>query len=547
MRRLLAIVFAEAALALGFGLADASAGTYDVVACAAAPAGVNHSWSISTDKPAYISSHTVCPPTDTYDGLAAYDDFAAPGDAPADSGATVTFTAPPGSAITALRYSRYLGKDGDDDWDVFGRTDDGAVFDTCAIPATAIRCSTGQPGYTSGTEATVTGLSTRGLQFGFTCRPTDGATSCASGISLHRVWIALYSATVRLSDLSPPAVSNVGGSAVGDGYLTGTKTATFDATDNSGISSARLYVDGVAKSASTYGCDFTYVVPCSNKTGASLPLDTSSLSDGTHSVQIAASDAAGNEAKSPARSVTIDNTPPAAPENVSVDGGDGWHAQNAFAVTWGNPAGQVAPVAGVRYSICASDGSSCGPVQEAAGTDLDHLDAIAVPNTGEWTMRLWLTDAAGNVDSGRYATAVLRYGTAPASTPSTSSSTTTTTTPAADLGTTGVAASTTDSPASVEAAPFSVALQPIAVPGPSPRLRITSARYSRARLLLRGQTRAGARGILVMRIGATSFTRRIEGGRFRIVLNVRRRRRTALVRFGATQFFSAQTVRIHVR
>src|SRR4051812_46370025 len=108
----------------------APAGTYDVVACAAA-SGINHSWTGVTNEPTYITIASDCPPAGKYSGLVAMDNLSAPGFAPSGASSAWHFSAPPNTAITALRYSRYLGKDSDNDWRVFGQTDEGATFDGC--------------------------------------------------------------------------------------------------------------------------------------------------------------------------------------------------------------------------------------------------------------------------------------------------------------------------------------------------------------------------------------------------------------------------------
>jgi hypothetical protein len=73
---------------------------------------------------------------------------------------------------------------------------------------------------------------------------------------------------------------------------------------------------------------------------------------------------------------------------------------------------------------------------------------------------------------------------------------------------------------------------------------VTSARFSHHRLTIRGRTLAAGRVALKTR---TSTTRRVRGGAFRVTINLRTRPRTVMVRFGATPFFRAQTVRVRVR
>jgi hypothetical protein len=497
------------AAALSFA-PSASAATYSVVACAAAPGGPNHSWVGSTNQPSYLTVATSCPPSGTYSGLTAYDKLASP-NSPTGASVTWQFTAPAGTTITALRYSRYLGKDTDNGWQVFGKTAEGQVFDTCDIAIADLSCSTGQPGYSAGTEITVSGLSTGALSFGFMCQPLGGAVTCGNGGTIHHVWALLYSAEVTLSDSSAPTVSNIGGPLFGGGYLTASTFASFDASDNAGVRSGVLYVDGVPEATATYSCDFTYAVPCENKNGAELVLDTRPLADGTHSVRVAARDPAANEAKSSAQTITVDNGAPTPPEGLAVDGGNGWHASNSFAVSWSNPGGQVAPVATAHYEVCASDGMSCQPKQQVAAQDVSHIDGISVASTGEWQLRVWLEDAAGNVDPAQLATATLRYGSAPVTT---TPELTPTPTPDAGVVTTAdTSTTTTTRPTSSQTTSIRR----------NPSLRLSSARLGHGRVVVRGRLARGAhvRLSLTLRLSGDRVLRRtvvLHGGRFTVAI-----------------------------
>ena len=146
-----------------------------------------------------------------------------------------------------------------------------------------------------------------------------------------------------------------------------------------------------------------------------------------------------------------------------------------------------------------------------------HLDGISVPGYGEWTVRVWLEDAAGNVDSSRWSDATLRYGSAPVVTspdpgaPSTPAGSTPATTPEAPG----------DQPASE-------AFLPVANPMTvlfrrSPALKLTSARITRDGVLVRGTAlRSSARRLsLTLRLrGGTTLKRSVttRGGRFALTL-----------------------------
>jgi hypothetical protein len=151
------------------------------------------------------------------------------------------------------------------------------------------------------------------------------------------------------------------------------------------------------------------------------------------------------------------------------------------------------------------------PDQQVAAQDVSRIDGIRVPSAGEWMVRLWLEDAAGNVDSTRVATTTLRYGspplrTAPAPSPPISSSPSAA--PPPDLATPPLAS------------------PPTAVQRRDPLLRLTSARLSRGHLIVRGRigVRPRVRLSLIIRLESGRLLRRtvrIPGDRFTVSLSVR--------------------------
>jgi hypothetical protein len=245
-------------------------------------------------------------------------------------------------------------------------------------------------------------------------------------------------------------------------------------------------------------------------------LDTRSVPDGNHSVQVAAVDAAGNETRSPAQTVVVDNTAPSAPSSLSVVGGSAFRSDNAFSLTWTSPGGQVAPITAAHYRICAVDGTGCGAERTVAVSDGSRIDGISVPSTGEFDVRLWLEDAAGNTDSTRFAIATLRYGSLPSPTAATDP-TPTATSPADDAP-----PPTTESlPDAVLAAPTEVLTAAPTASRHAARLRIASVRRLKGRLVVRGSLPLSEprKLSLTIRLRAGRVLRRsltTRGGRFAV-------------------------------
>lgn len=122
------------------------------------------------------------------------------------------------------------------------------------------------------------------------------------------VYAALYGATVVVEDEIDPDLNAKGGSlaAGANPVQKGIADVVFDATDNTGIKSARLLVDGKEVDSDPYSYDETKPVPAENRNNGRLVVDTRQLSEGPHTAQLVVSDSAGNE-QSYEKSIIVDN------------------------------------------------------------------------------------------------------------------------------------------------------------------------------------------------------------------------------------------------
>ena len=222
--------------------------------------------------------------------------------------------------------------------------------------------------------------------------------------------------TVRVRDVTAPTLSPARGALWSGGWHRGREEAWTSYTDGSGIMLTRLYVDGSARQTSDFRdgsmpdwvrCNFTRARPCVDIVPGGHDLETSTLADGEHRIDVEAIDAGGNAARV-GQTIRVDNSIPAKPEGVVLSGGEGWRSANRFALAWSNPPGQVAPIVRARYRLCPASGADC--ISGAAdGHDIAGLD-LRVPDPGEWSVRVWLEDAAGNHDSARASDSVrLRF------------------------------------------------------------------------------------------------------------------------------------------
>jgi hypothetical protein len=103
----------------------------------------------------------------------------------------------------------------------------------------------------------------------------------------------MRAAVVTIRDDVTPTVRTSGG-LLDDGWRLGNEAITFSGTDNTGIPSAHLLLDGQVRVIKEFTCDYTYPTPCSNVSGQSLSLGGAPLTDGAHQLQLVLTDAAGN-------------------------------------------------------------------------------------------------------------------------------------------------------------------------------------------------------------------------------------------------------------
>ncbi len=333
MRRLICLTvwLATAWVSVAAWAPAAGAGTYDVATCGAAYANVDHSWAYATNDPGHFAGGTVCPGFATggdEQGLWADDALNLPNGPGGGASSGWTFTAPPGTTITRLRYERSAGKVYDNSW-VPGLWIDGSLDpnETCSIPGSGRSCSFGDPSMGGNPTADVGPLSAHVLTFGVLC--TAGPrTQCATGASgYHDVFSEIFGATVSLSDPNPPAIAQPSGALWGPGAAGGfhkaTESLTVSATDGqSGVARIEGLVDGLPRAWIGAACDFSYAVPCPASTGVqTLSLDTTRLPDGPHTLTVHALDAAQNPSADQAHAFVVDNTPPSPPTSLQATEG----------------------------------------------------------------------------------------------------------------------------------------------------------------------------------------------------------------------------------
>jgi hypothetical protein len=208
-------------------------------------------------------------------------------------------------------------------------------------------------------------------------------------------YIRTFTAQATVTDNSGPAVAVIADNAFTRGeWVSGRQTVTYDASDNAGVRSGRASVGQGKASIDTRDCNYAHRVPCPSGRGQ-IRLEQSEIAEGTQPLVVTAEDAGGNSTASVPTTVRIDHTAPGVVA-LGLDGGDVWRNRNDFDLSWVNPPeGDRAPIASAHYRLCRVGGGDC-QTGDRSGSEISRVDDLAVPAAGEWDLRLWRGDAAGN-------------------------------------------------------------------------------------------------------------------------------------------------------
>jgi len=258
------------------------------------------------------------------------------------------------------------------------------------------------------------------LRFQLVCTGIGSPYGCGWGVG---PLLEIFEPRFTLVDSYLPAAQATGGALVSGSWKRGVQSLQYHASDRGGgVALARLKVDGVAHGQHAPACAraadgsglWAKLVPCPSAVDAPISVDLSRVPDGAHQALIEVQDAAGQAGASAPFPLKVDNTPPAPPGSVAIDGGGGWRSDPRFSVAWENPVEEHAPIAAARWRLCPVAGGVC-TAGRAAGRDIARLDGLSTQREGEYELAVWLEDEAGNQDPARGRVARIRVdGTAPA-------------------------------------------------------------------------------------------------------------------------------------
>lgn len=375
---------------------SALAGTYDVYSCGAAPqGGMDDAWKEHGNS-ATITAIRRCPPKSLQRQMGYYlhDTLAVAVSAKPGDKRSWELEAPLGTEITGISYLPRISRR-EEDWAALIETGEGKVLDTCIIKVGQGGCGLGNNMY-NGEDHTMRfehrGLAARSIRAVVRCDAEVGF-NCLNGIGEPNVEAGVYSSTVTIDDPIFPAVDVVGGELVGSHrWHKGIEGVRVEGSDITGLLAARVYVDGALVKEERRVCDYSRVVPCTNNP-FDFAVDTTTIPDGAHGVQVALVDAAGNETRAPEQQISVANRAPQTPVNVVVDGGP-VKTQDGFAIHWDLPV-HTTPVTGVRWRLTASTGVFTEGVLPGATTTTGIIQLRPIGGEGVYILSLWVQDEAG--------------------------------------------------------------------------------------------------------------------------------------------------------
>lgn len=185
--------------------------------------------------------------------------------------------------------------------------------------------------------------------------------------------------SITVADTTAPTVSLTAPAA--GATISGTASVTANASDNIGVARVEFFVDGASR-----GTDTT--------SPYAISLNTTTLSNGSHSITARAYDAAGNNTTSAARSVTVSNATTPPPDTT------------APSVSISNPAAGATVSGSIEISATATDNVGVTRVEFFVDGTLRNTDssapfsfsfATSSLTNGTHSVTAKAYDAAGNV------------------------------------------------------------------------------------------------------------------------------------------------------
>ena len=115
-------------------------------------------------------------------------------------------------------------------------------------------------------------------------------------------------------------------------------------------------------------------------------------------VRVWLTDAEGNVGAPSTVALPRDTTPPAAPQRLQVAAPDTPRSKDGFDLHWTDIGDDGSPIDAAHYEVLDGSGHVVVPTQTERGRDVSTIADIQAPDSsGSYTLKLWLSDAEGNV------------------------------------------------------------------------------------------------------------------------------------------------------
>ena len=201
----------------------------------------------------------------------------------------------------------------------------------------------------------------------------------------------VVNATVE--DVQAPTVSITGGDLVSGRWVRGEQPVSYTASDQAGVQTASVLLSGASAAGKARPCDNSLPVPCATGPTPSVS-QPDSVRDGTHQAVVVASDAAGNPGVSPP---VVPGSTTRAPLQVPViaRGGEAWRATQQLSAPHGPIRRRAMPRLSMPRSTESAASAEAARTRAQARTLRLTLSSVEVPAPGEWTLRVWRRDQAG--------------------------------------------------------------------------------------------------------------------------------------------------------
>lgn len=119
---------------------------------------------------------------------------------------------------------------------------------------------------------------------------------------------------------------------------------------------------------------------------------------GEYRVRLWLSDGEGNVGAPATVAVPRDTTPPAAPQDLFVAPPQSSRSEAGFDLRWRDIADAGSPIAAAHYEVLSPEGKVVVGPKDVPGEGIDSIADLEAPTgRGDYTLRLWLSDAEGNV------------------------------------------------------------------------------------------------------------------------------------------------------